>query len=494
MEQREIPSWKKWCTWQTLMAAFVVCEMLAFCARHYGAFYLDRLWPQTGQPLTVGFAAIVLSRADVRKRPGMRWMIAYFLWYLAVLIINRWFLAYEFAGFRLVLYRLLFVTLVCYPLGWELAARRRAARAVFCTLTGALAVMSAIGLFCVVFQTRWYTPLRHGAVGLLMEEFTGLRLYLFAHPNIAGAALMMTMLLCVYLWLTAARRAAKVWHGLCFALHFLALALTVSRTSMIAASAGLALLPFLWVYGRLRASRPLLSWVAGIGCAALAVAICYGSLTLVVWGAGRVVQIPDAPADVGISAEASVEASVEASAEIPVEASADARESPVDLLSQREQLGITSLLSGRTVIWDAALRTVAAYPTLLLKGATLERLMLTVRSQAPAPGIESFVHLHSSYLTVLIGMGLPGFLLLAGFLVLLARRSLRLMLCTDAGLGERFLPAVLLGSVIVAMAEPFYFTGQYFMDRLFFLAAGFVMAEAYRKNAPRARRDASVLP
>jgi len=28
------------------------------------------------------------------------------------------------------------------------------------------------------------------------------------------------------------------------------------------------------------------------------------------------------------------------------------------------------------------------------------------------------------------------------------------------------------------MAEPFYFTGQYFMDRLFFLVAGFVVAKA----------------
>jgi len=455
------PFWKKYCTWQTLMAVFVVYEMLAFCARHYGSFYIDRLWPQIGLPLTVAFAAIVLSRADARKRPGMRWLIAFFFWYLAVLIINRWFLAHEFADFRLVLYRLLFATLVCYPLGCELASdtRRKTGRVVFCVLTGALAVMSAIGFFCVVLQTHWYAPFEHGAVGLLAEEFTGLRLYLFAHPNIAGAALMMTMLLCVYLWLTATRRAAKVWHALCFVFHFLALALTVSRTSMLAASAGMALLPFLWVYDRVRASpRKKLSWPAGLACAALAAAICYACLSLVGWGTLQFAQMP------GASAEAFIE------------------EAPEDLPAQRDLLDNLNTLNGRTVIWDAAMRTIAAYPTLLLKGATLERLMLTVKARAP--GVEAYLHLHNSYLTVLIGMGLPAFLLLMGFLLLLARRSLRLMLCSSAGLGARFLPAILLGCLIVGVAEPFFFTGQYFMDRLFFLLAGFVVMKSATPTLP----------
>lgn len=466
-DARPLSFWKKTCTWQTLMAVFVVYEMLAFCARHYDTFYIDRLWPQIGLPLTVAFAAVALSKAGVRKRPGMGWLIAYFFWYLAVLIINRWYLAYEFASFRLVLYRLLFTTLVCYPLGCELAedAGRRMARAVFGTLTGGLAVMSAVGFFCVVFQTHWYAPYEHGAVGLLAEEYTGFRLYLFAHPNMAGAALMMSMLLCVYLWLTAKCRGAKGWHGLCFVFHFLALALTVSRTSMLAASVGIALLPFLWAYDRTRASRPRLSWLAGIACAGLAAVICYAGLSLAHWGTMQFARMPAA------SAETSAIESVDDQA---LEADALA-----DFPAQRDQLTYLENLTGRTVIWSAALRTIAAYPTLLIKGATLERLMLTVESQAPE--IKGFLHLHNAYLTVLIGMGLPALLLLLGFLILLARYSWRLMMCSGASLGQRFLPAILLGSLIVGMAEPFYFTGQYFMDRLFFLVAGFVVTASIKR-------------
>ncbi|MCL2812517.1 MAG: O-antigen ligase family protein [Clostridia bacterium] len=445
MQHRVAPFWKKYCTWQTLMALFVVYEMLALCARHYNSFYIDRLWPQIGFPLTIGFAGAVLSRANMRNRPGMRWLIAYFFWYLAVLIINRWYLAHEFTDFRLVLYRLLFVTLVCYPLGNELATRQRTARAVFCTLAGAMAVMAAIGFFCVVFQTHWYAPYRHGAVGLLMERGTGLRLYLFAHPNIAGAALMMTMLLCVYLWLTAKCRVAKVWHGLCFVFHFLALALTMSRAAMQAASAGMALLPFLWVFDRMRASRPRLAWLAGIASAALGAALCFAGLNLVTRGAGNILQM--------------------------------------DFLSQREQLGNTSLFSGRPPVWGAALRTLGSYPTLLIKGATLERLMLTVRSQVPdVAGWGWAVHLHNTYLTVLVGMGLPAFLLLLGFLWRLAQSSLRLILRAGASFGQRFLPAILLGSLLVGMMEPFFFTGQYFVDRLFFIVAGIIVVIAGGKN------------
>ncbi|MCL2429982.1 MAG: O-antigen ligase family protein, partial [Alphaproteobacteria bacterium] len=212
-------------------------------------------------------------------------------------------------------------------------------------------------------------------------------------------------------------------------------------------SAGMALLPFLLVHDRVRASRPRLAWLAGIACAGLAAVICYAGLSLAHGGTMRAAQIPAA------SAEAVVE------------------QAP-----QRDQLTDLDDLTGRTRIWSAALRTVAAYPTLLIKGATLERLMLTVESQAPE--IKGFLHLHNTYLTVLIGMGLPALLLLLGFLFLLLRCGLRLVLRPDACLGERFLPAILLGSLIVGMAEPFYFTGQYFMDRLFFLVAGFVVTAA----------------
>jgi len=459
MESVNQSFWKKYCTWQTLMAVFVVYEMLALCARHYDSFYIDRLWPQIGLPLTIGFAGAVLSRANMRNRPGVGWLIAYFFWYLAVLIINRWYLAHEFADFQLVLHRLLFVTLVCYPLGTELATRPGMARVVFGILTGAMAIMAAIGFFCVVFQTHWYAPFQHGAVGLLVEEGTGLRLYLFAHPNIAGAALMMTMLLCVYLWLTAKWRAAKVWHGLCFVFHFLALALTMSRAAMLAASAGLAMLPFLWVLDRMRLSRPRLAWLAGIACAGLAVALCFASLNLVAWGTGKFVQVPAAQAEVA--------------EEEP------GQNTTLDLLSQREQMVETNLLSGRDVIWGAALRTVAAYPTLLIKGATLERLMLTVKSQAPDDEMVTvWVHLHNTYLTVLIGMGLPGFLLLLGFLWLLARCCLGLIQRAGASLGQRFLPAIVVGCLLVGMMEPFFFTGQYFVDRLFFIVAGLIVVMA----------------
>lgn len=470
------PWWKALLTWQALMAAFVVFEMLAFCTRHYDPFYGDRLWPQIGMPLTIAFAAVVLAQPGLRKRAGMLWMALYFLWYVAVLILNRWFFAYEYADFRLVLYRLLFTTLVCYPLGSLLAdeARKQAARIVFGALTGAFAVLSAVAVFCVVTQTLWHTPYMHGALGLAQEGSTGLRLYLFAHPNISGAALMMTLLLSVYLWLTAKRPAAKAWHALCCLSQFLALALTISRASMVGASAGVGLLPFLWIRGRMRMSRPRLSWLAGAGCALLAAALCYASMSLVVWGTGKIVQTADALSQTAVSGEEGGQ---------PASSSEDSADSP----AAPAQRGLTSGLSTvsyRVEMWRAALRAVAASPSLLVKGATLERLMLTVNAQADG---RRYVHLHNTYLTVLVGMGLPGLLLMLGFLFLLARCSFRLILCPDraVSLGERFLPAILLGSLLVGLMEPFYFAGQYFMDRLFYLVAGFIVATACGKVKPK---------
>ncbi len=475
------PLWKRLFCWQTLLILFATCETLAIATRHYDPLYIERLWPQISLPLTIALAAIVLCKPDMRSRPGMRWMLLYFLWYLAVLIVNRWFLAYEFRDFQLTLYRLLFTTLVCFPMGCLLSedARRKAARAVFCTITSAFALLGALGSYCVIAQTRIYTPYGHGSIGLGLEQSTGIRLYLFSHPNIAGAALAMTLLLTLYLLLTARSRTARIGHALCCLTQFLALSLTLSRTSMLGASVGIALLPFLIVWDKTRDSRPRIAWLLSLISAAAAVALAMACMNLIVWGTGQIAQM-DIPAASEQTAEENAAAE---QADTPAEADTSDPSLAQDMSAPTQRGMFDHLLQagGRSSIWATGLRTLASYPTLLLKGATLERLMVTVNARAPEG--KEYVHLHSSYLTVLIGLGLPGVLLLIGFLFLLARSSLRLVYCRDGsvGLGERFLPGIFLASLVIAGMEPFFFTGEYFMDRLFYILAGFVVATAHSK-------------
>ncbi len=515
------PRWKRFFTWPWLMALFAVLETLAICTRHYDPFYIERIWPQIGMPLTIAFAALAISKAELRRHPGTRWMALYFLWYLAVLILNRWFLAYEFADFRLVLYRLLFTTLVCFPLGIALGHRRRLARAVFSAFTAAFALLGAIGIYCVLAQTHWYTPYHHGALGLGFEASTGLRLYLFAHPNISGAALMMALLLSLYLCLTGRGLISRLWHGLCCLPMFVALGLTVSRTSMLATAAAIGILAFLAVQRWRLPRRRWIVWGASLVGAALAAALCFASLHLVNTVALRLITANASVEEIAqaqTSAAAPLDSPVEyfpsdnadSSADdtdtttddtvpatddaVPAadnaETSAPALRFPTDNLDGQLTVPVQRELSGtdmRTIasrlrIWTRALNVVAENPRILLRGTTLERLMLVIDYPPP----ERFVHLHNSYLTVLLSMGVIGFALMLCFLWGLGRASLRRMFSRDAsvGLGERFLPAIFVACLLIGFLEPFYFTGQYFMDRLFYILAGFVMA---REAAARAK-------
>jgi O-antigen ligase len=268
-----------------------------------------------------------------------------------------------------------------------------------------------------------------------------------------------------------------------------ALGLTESRTATLAFAAGMAFIPFLWIRQRMRSRSPGLAWLVGILCAGLMAVVCALGLNAV-GSLPQMMQLASAsaaaPAEAAYGQGASAEAQVDSSSPLATDAAGTAdiiaapTAPPVVAQPQRGLLEGVTTLNSRTEIWSAALRTIASNPSMLLRGVTMERVMLTVAPQVPEE--HPFVHLHNSYLEALLGMGLPGFGLLLAMLWVFGRASLRLML--DVGettdLGTRFLPAVLVASLIIGMMEPFYFSGQYFMDRLFFIVAGLVVALAGR--------------
>ncbi len=424
-------------SWQSLMALFVVVESILFTTRVYtNHLYIVTYWRQLGIPLITAFAAIALIRSRGRWRSGV-WIAAlYFAWYVAAVVLNGRFFSEEFSDYERSVYRLLFVALVCFPLGGLLrdGNRERCMRFVFCASTAWITCLSAAGIYCALSQTTWVSP-ANGAVLGVFDSGSGYRLQLFIHANISAAPMATSLPLSVYLFLSAKHGAEKIWHMLCAGILFVALALTVSRTSIAAASVALALLPFLLLQKRLCRASAAKRWFISVAGAGVSAALCYAGSQIVTW----------------IVAE--------------------------KIISQRGLFAELHTVGSRFVAWDGAMRGIAANPSILFRGTTYERVMVAVNPFVQRADVQ-LGNMHNSYLQVLMAAGLPGLILLMTWLVQIMRGSFRLALHADASIGtaERFLPAVLLASVIIGTMEALFFSGQYAADRIFFLVAGYVMA------------------
>lgn len=450
--------------WQAVQAVFIALSFAAFLYQFYNPdWFLDK--PKLLYPFIGGFAMLTLAKYGLFQRMEVKFLSGFVLW---LLLITFWNYQALICGYDRTFNQLLFAMLVCYPLalaegpdtkGWL----TRLALIVFVAMITYLSARALLHVWQGTF-VEGFTP--NGYVLGLQKDY-GDRLALFMHPNYAGAVCCLSLLLSIYLFLSSKHAAAKALCALSGIVTYVALAMSDSRTSMIAAAVAIGLLGFLVVRAALRKKAVWLGWTAGIACL-LAVTIgCY-----FLYGA------VDSGVRSRIASGAAVAEDALTSEDIPPTETNSAG-------NERRALQDLQTANGRTDIWLAAYTALREEPLLLLRGTLYEHSMSAV-----LPYLQSglpFSHMHNSFLQTLISVGLPGFLLLLAALVCFARHSIRLLFFRGSqSLASRFLPSVLVACLIISMLEAMFFmTDQWLYNAVFFLVAGLVarLSEAHFATA-----------
>ena len=172
----------------------------------------------------------------------------------------------------------------------------------------------------------------------------------------------------------------------------------------------------------------------------------------------------------------------------------DATKDGQNFQDRRDLTESVSDASGRMDIYASTIPTFRTEPRRLLIGSYSFKMMELPQQFMVYP----FFHMHNLWLQVLMLTGLPGFLLVLAFCILLIWRMLRLFFSQNpaADIAVKILTFPLAGVMIYGMFETILFTqcaddraNTDFRELFFFLLAGIVLAYSYELAPKKDRKQ-----
>lgn len=439
-------------SWKTVLVWFLAAYLVFSLYQYYDLQAFVPLMTNIALPLLFGFAALTLVVGGALRSTNAKILALYLLWIYITGITRTGYTIFNNLFIDVLTYALL-----CFPMAGMLPANRRrgAFRVIFYALVVFMLGMSIYALVIVLQGRMLHSP---NGFMLGLHPYITNRLALYAHPNYVSTLIAMLMIITLYLALSAKKVYERVFAIVAFVIFGVIMALTDSRTGKLGVSVGVGLLGYVLATHLLRDQKRAVAVIAGIACTACVAALCYGSFSLYGWVMERV-SVAQGPRMI----------------QTALAEDAGGLGTAIQV-SQRGFLADEGF-NGRSDVWKAAIEAIRKDPKILLVGAG--NLMDIVNQYTP----KAYAHLHNSFLQTLLALGLPGFLLLATFLVRMLVQSARLLLDTSGRStpAQRFLPALLLTCVIIGLAESHFFaTEQPVYDPLFFLVAGYVQVLARR--------------
>lgn len=425
-------------------AVFVLAYLLLILYSYYDNNLSGLLFRMVFYPFSMGLAGAVLTRPGMMRRREMQFMVGYIGWIvLETLLVYR----STMYAYQDTLYFAVAFGLVCYPMAFLLEGKTRTQmfRMIFHVLIPLVTIFCLYGIASVLLQTSFEAPNGY-LTGISAKE--GRLEILAVHPNYYGPALTILFMMSLYMIVSYRHPLIKIAYALTLPIFYVTMALGDTRTNMLATAFGLGLFAMILVLARVKISQKVVRAVVAVLCAAVVMVVAY---------------LGYAPALRGVEALSVKQAAAEA---------AQTEDNAV-MTESRDLLKDLATATGRTRIWKEAMQSVLAKPSILLTGTTNHHTYETI------PNLQQFDgRLHNSFLQVLVALGLPGLILLLGFLVIVVIECVRVFfLREDLPLGERFLPAILAACMVIAMSESLFFLeskGVY--SPLFFLIAGYIVA------------------
>ena len=269
---------------------------------------------------------------------------------------------------------------------------------------------------------------------VLFWGFYGNRLSLMENCNQSGAILQMTVLMAFCCGLCAEGKRARILYFLAAVPLLLALALTDARTSIIGLSAGIAVMAFAGVYQGLRSRKrksgaalaPALRWTVSL----LVMLAAFAAAVLLI------LQITPAFNQVKLQG---------------ILPSAYAESPGTVEVSNRGFDFTESMFTGRVKVWRTVFQVLREKPKILLVGSSKLGTMYRVNEILNWP----YGHCHNMILQILMESGIPGLLLVLGFLIPILRNVGKAVLSPGTPRWIRLIPAIMVALWVMDMDECF---------------------------------------
>ncbi len=433
-----------------------------------------------GRAAIFAMAGIYFFVCRLRGRLEVRLVVYYAIWVFLTRLLNTdYYLQNEL---DLVISRVL--CCVILPVGLLLEPEERlrlldtvaAAAGIFYFITALL------GLYAAIFGVYFYVPPEGVVFGIDNNTlFYSNFVYLFAwetNRTIAAVWFYLSWCMMVYAFLRTRRTALRVPIVFAAFVFLLAVAFCRDRTIKFAVGFNVAMLIALWGLRIWKQKKSTLCAVLILAAMLLAVPAVYKGFDLLTTGAAKLYNAMD----VRIERTADVYMGHEY-----IESTKDGQ----DFVDTRDLRTSLSNLSNRGEIYASAIPTFREAPLRLLIGSYSDKLMLIPHKYQSFP----YYHMHNVLLQVLMLTGLPGFLLVLAFFVLLIFRAVRLFF-SGAPTAVKSLVLPVSGVLFYGLFEIILFTASAderaltdFRELFFFLIAGVVLAYSYEFAPAKGRPD-----
>ena len=407
--------------------------------------------------------------------PEVRFLFFFMLWMCATIVLNRsrahivdsyeWFASVCVTSF-------LFFS---FPYAFQKEGATRVLTILAATTLAAVTLLSTVGLISVFAENvAERMPTLFSGFG-----FYAGRLTLDSNPNRSAPYCAAAVVLAVYLLVRLKKTLPRVLVSIGGVICFMTLALTDSRTAIIAASLAVGFEVFIlgnvWL--------PRITWMKKVR-ASLRVVVCVVMMlaaTAAFYMGTELVKT----AYSAYSANYSVKTNVPTAEVVAEEAQPQETDHAPELVS-RDVTNIESV-NIRLDIWTGVLKGLAQNPRILAFGTgpvMASKVMSPYFPEGSPTGI-----FHNSLLGILVSFGIVGLLLALAFLVIVAVAAVRFAfggLTNAETLAARLLPAMLLYTVLESVMEDFLFASWSLNITWiwFMFSAGFVL-RYLRSDAPR---------
>ena len=380
---------------------------------------------------------------------------------------------------QLVLYAV-YLCLMCYMASVSSASRKKAL-VVLISVVCAFNLAVCIGeLYAAMHRTTVTLPLY---IEIGMQEESGLNFVTLTrqHRNLSAQWNCLCFCLVIYLASLCRKKLWRIPFILAAAAFYAAVAISLSRTTMITLAVAAAMLVMLAVDKYVRAKRTAVR-VAVLAAAVIIVTpLSYKSFDLIGTAVEKLSSNTAAAAVETVPQTASDED--ETAAEEP-----SAQDGQVMFTDVRGAENVKAL-GGRTLVWKSIYTTLRLEPRRLLYGGLTDEYMsainIIIAHEDPLAVVK---HTHNVFLETLMLTGLPGLLLALAFTLILVWRMVRVFFAAGAELSVKLLTLPLATVLLKNMGETTLLRYDDITNYVFFLAAGAFLAFSYELFPEKSRK------
>ena len=440
------------------------------------------LYLSYGKTAIVAMAAVYFYCRGFSGTMEIKLVLYYTIWFFLSRLLNHD--LYLQNELDITLSRLL--CCVMLPVGMLLTAdqRRRLLDCVVAVACLFYFVTALIGLYACIFGVFFYVP-PEGAVFGIDNYYYGYSFYYIiaweTNRTISSVWFYLAWCMMVYEFFRCENKLWRIPICLAWLVFHLAIAFCFCRSIKLAVCANTVMLVVLWCLKGLRIRSKGLRTALIAVLAAVSFLLSYKSFDLMT-GASEFVYNQ-------------LDTDIERTSDAFFGPNYRKRNEEHQTFSDNRDMDYTvGKLSGRSAIYKSVLPALKAEPRRILIGKLSHKVMDYAHTVLDYP----YFHIHNYLLQVLLLTGLPGFLLVLAFSVLLVIRCVRLFF-SEAALTEKLLVLPISGIFMYGMLETILFTDSAdqraltdFRELFFFLLAGFVLA-AYYEQFPASPKTQSVM-